>query len=243
MIDVNSQKPLTVGFFILALYLTGNSMFHKEEVHSRTAWTNVLDAAPEWLDQATQRMGIVFSPSIALKDNSFDPTKKTENIKSQDRYHERASSDGAEKLRSYLKGTYNVPENEVVAILTSVFKYSDEHNVAPELVFSIIDSESSFRKNAKSHMGALGLMQVLPVWHQDKIRLNGGSDELLWTPQFNIKIGTQILRDYIVRSRGNIREALARYNGSLGGNNGYPEKVLQGKERYKKFMLDIKSTH
>lgn len=240
MLAVNSKKPLTVGFFILALYLTGNGMLHNEEVHNRTAWTNVLDAAPEWLDQATQRMGIAFSPSISLQDNSFDPTTKVENFKNQDLYYERAISNGAEKLRNYLKGTYNVPDNDVVAILTSVFKYSDEHKVTPELVFSVIDSESSFRTNAKSNMGARGLMQILPIWHQAKIRLDGGSNELLWNPQFNINIGTQILRDYIIRSRGNLHEALARYNGSFGDDNGYPEKILQGTERYRKLMFDIK---
>lgn len=241
MLNVNSRRPLAVGFFILALYLTGNGMFHKEEVHSRMSWTNAVDAAPRWLDQATQRMGTVINPNIALTETTFDPTKRIEAIESKDRYYELATSDGADKLRSYLQGTYKVSRDDAVTIMSAVFRYSDEHNVAPELVFSVIDNESSFRNNAKSSVGALGLMQVLPVWHQDKIRLNGGSNALLWNPEFNIKIGTHILRDYINRSRGNVHEALARYNGSFGANNGYPEKVLRSKERYKQYIRDIKS--
>lgn len=241
MLNVNSRKPLTLGFFILALYLVGNGMFHKEEVHNRLSWTNAVDAAPRWLDQAKQKMGTVLNPQIALNENSLDPTKRIESIESQDRYYELASSEGAERLRGYLQGTYKVSKAETVTIVSAVFRYSDEHNVAPELVFSVIDSESSFRNNAKSGAGALGLMQVLPVWHQDKIRLDGGSNALLWNPDFNIKIGTHILRDYITRSRGNVHEALARYNGSFGADNGYPEKVLRGKERYKQYIKDIKN--
>lgn len=239
MLTINSKNPLGIGFFVLALYLIGNGMPHKNEVYSRVYWTNYLDASPDWIEQAKKRIGIAFKPYIALTDNSFDPTKEVENKAPQDRYTERASSGRAEKLRKHLQNTYNVPAVDAVDILVSVFRYSDENNITPELVLSVIDSESSFRTDAKSSVGARGLMQVLPVWHQEKILLNGGSNELLWNPQFNIKIGTQILREYIVRSRGDMHEALARYNGSLGVNNGYPEKILRGKERYKTFMAEV----
>lgn len=241
MLTVNSRKPLAAGFFILALYLTGNGLFHKEEVHNRVSWTNVVDVAPRWLDQAKQKMGTVLNPQIALTENALDPTKRIEAIERQDRYYELATSESAEKLRSYLQNTYKVSAAEAVTIVSAVFRHSDEHNVAPELVFSVIDSESSFRNNAKSPADAIGLMQVVAVWHQDKIRVGGGSDKLLWNSEFNIKIGTHILREYINRSRGNVHEALARYNGSFGANNGYPEKVLRGKEFYRKYIKDIKN--
>jgi hypothetical protein len=240
MLNINSRKTLVLGLSILVLYLTGNGLFHKEEVHSRTSWTNVIDVAPRWLDQAKLKMGTVLNPHIVLNEHSLDPTKRLDAIERKDRYYELATSDGAEKLRSYLQDTYKVSKMEVVGIVSAVFRYGDEHSIAPELVFSVIDSESSFQHNARSGVGALGLMQVLPIWHQDKIRLNGGSNELLWNPEFNIKIGTQILREYINKSSGNVYEALARYNGSFGAKNGYPEKVLRGKERYKQYIHDIK---
>lgn len=241
MLNAKSRKPLYAGFFIVAMYLVGNGLFHKEDVPNKVAWTNVVDTAPSWLEQAKQRMGTVLTPYIALNDKIVDPTQNMDELDGSDRYYELATSDGADKLRGHLEGTYKVSKNEAVTIVSSVFRYSDEHNVAPELVLSVIDNESSFRTRAKSSVGARGLMQVLPVWHQDKIRLDGGSNELLWNPEFNIKIGTQILREYLNRSRGNVHEALARYNGSLGANNGYPEKVLRSKERYRKYVREIKS--
>lgn len=240
MLNTNSRKPLIAGFFILALYLTGNGLFHREEVHSRMSWTNAVDSAPHWLEQARQKMGTVFNPQIALASDDQDPMKANL-LEAQDRYHVLAVSDGADPLREHLESTYKVSKDDAVVIVSSVFRYSDEHNVAPELVFGIIDNESSFRTNAKSSVGARGLMQVYPIWHQDKIRLDGGSNELLWNPEFNIKIGTQILREYLNRSRGNVREALARYNGSFGANNGYPEKVLRTKEQYKQYLRNIKT--
>ena len=41
-----------------------------------------------------------------------------------------------------------------------ILKYSEKYNLQPELVASVINTESSFNKNAKSNKGAIGLMQI-----------------------------------------------------------------------------------
>ena len=91
----------------------------------------------------------------------------------------------------------------------------------PHLVLAVIDVESRFRKYAVSQAGARGLMQVMPFW----VEQLGGKSDNLFQERTNLRYGCVILRHYLDRERGNMSNALARYNGSLGQPQ-YPQKVL-----------------
>src|SRR3954468_17907085 len=98
----------------------------------------------------------------------------------------------------------------------------------PHLVLAVIDVESRFRKYAVSKAGARGFMQVMPFW----IEQIGGKGDNLFGERTNLRYGCVILRHYLDRERGNMSNALARYNGSLGQAQ-YPQKVLRAwKERW-----------
>jgi soluble lytic murein transglycosylase-like protein len=98
----------------------------------------------------------------------------------------------------------------------------------PHLVLAVIDVESRFRKYAVSKAGARGLMQVMPFW----IEQIGGKGDNLFQERTNLRYGCVILRHYLDREKGNISNALARYNGSLGQPQ-YPSRVLRAfKERW-----------
>jgi len=92
----------------------------------------------------------------------------------------------------------------------------------PHLVLSVIDVESKFRKYAVSKSGARGLMQVMPFW----VKEIGEPAHNLFAERVNLRYGCTILRHYLDRERGNLANALARYNGSLG-QRGYPESVFR----------------
>lgn len=93
----------------------------------------------------------------------------------------------------------------------------------PHLVLAVIDVESHFRKYAVSRAGARGYMQVMPFW-VDQIGTHGQS---LFPERVNLRYGCTILRYYLVqREHGNLANALARYNGSLGKPD-YPSRVLK----------------
>jgi len=47
-------------------------------------------------------------------------------------------------------------------------------------------------------MGAKGLMQVIPRFHQDKLDALGGEDSVL-DPMTNIMVGARILKDAVRR--------------------------------------------
>ena len=91
----------------------------------------------------------------------------------------------------------------------------------PRLVLAVIDVESGFRKYAMSSAGARGYMQVTPFW----LREIGMPGQSLFHPRTNLRYGCVILRHYLDIERGNLVNALGRYNGSLG-KPGYPERVL-----------------
>jgi soluble lytic murein transglycosylase-like protein len=91
----------------------------------------------------------------------------------------------------------------------------------PRLVLALIDVESAFRKYAVSTAGARGYMQVMPFW----VKEIGAPGQNLFHPRTNLRYGCVILRHYLEIEGGNLYNALARYNGSLG-KAGYPERVL-----------------
>jgi soluble lytic murein transglycosylase-like protein len=93
----------------------------------------------------------------------------------------------------------------------------------PHLVLALIDIESKFRKYAVSKSGARGLMQVMPFW----VKEIGDPSHNLFHERTNLRYGCTILRHYLVdRERGNLVNALARYNGSLGRPD-YPNAVFR----------------
>ncbi|HYC37336.1 MAG TPA: transglycosylase SLT domain-containing protein [Usitatibacter sp.] len=98
----------------------------------------------------------------------------------------------------------------------------------PHLVLAVIDVESRFRKYAVSRAGARGLMQVMPFW----VKEIGEPGHNLFHERTNLRYGCTILRHYLDRERGNLSNALGRYNGSLGQPQ-YPALVMKAlRERW-----------
>jgi len=112
-------------------------------------------------------------------------------------------------------------ETERTSILTTVYRESSRHKMDPDLVLSVMQVESAFDRFAVSSAGAQGLMQVMPFWRQ----LIGRPQDNLTQIDTNIRYGTAILAQYLHETRGDLIDALARYNGSRGRLD-YPELVV-----------------
>jgi soluble lytic murein transglycosylase-like protein len=121
------------------------------------------------------------------------------------------------------------PDEESARQFLALVRYeSMRAGLDPHLILAVIDVESHFRKYAVSKSGARGLMQVMPFW----IEQIGGKGDNLFQERTNLRYGCVILRHYLDRERGNLSNALARYNGSLGQPQ-YPTRVLRAwKERW-----------
>ncbi|NLC37260.1 MAG: lytic transglycosylase domain-containing protein [Alcaligenaceae bacterium] len=83
----------------------------------------------------------------------------------------------------------------------------------PELLIAIIQKESEFRPKVQSRYGAQGLMQVVPRWHRDKLL----PSESLFDPVVNIRVGADVLEEYLAKAGGNMDTALRKYSGNARG--------------------------
>jgi soluble lytic murein transglycosylase-like protein len=100
----------------------------------------------------------------------------------------------------------------------------------PLLILAMIGVESRFNPYAESAFGAQGLMQIIGRYHGDKFDSTADGLALL-DPETNIRVGVQILREY-VRRTGGLDAALKLYGGESDESGmGYAEKVLAEKDR------------
>ncbi len=105
--------------------------------------------------------------------------------------------------------------------LRTVYYEATRAGLDPQLVLSVIQVESGFKKYAISHAGARGYMQIMPFW----IGVIGRQDHNLFHLRMNLRYGCTILRHYLDKENGDYFRALGRYNGSLGQAS-YPQLVF-----------------
>lgn len=129
----------------------------------------------------------------------------------------------------YVTRRYRVSPEAVVPLFEVAQLIGKERSIDPLLIVAIIGIESSFNPFAESTMGAQGLMQVIPRFHQDKVP-DGAGDKALLDPVINIKVGTHVLEEAI-RRRGGLIPGLQQYAGSSDPTGAYANKVLAEKHR------------
>lgn len=117
-------------------------------------------------------------------------------------------------------------EGERLELLRLVRREAVIAGVSPELVLAVIQVESRFNRYAVSRVGAQGMMQVMPFWKKEL----GRPDDNLIETATNLRYGCTILKYYLDKEKGNVAEALARYNGSTIFGP-YPGLVLGAYEK------------
>ena len=101
-----------------------------------------------------------------------------------------------------------------------VEKYSQEYNVPENLIYAVIRTESSFKSDAVSNVGAVGLTQIMPdafEWINNKL----GEDkafESLYNEETSIRYGAFLL-GYLLDEFENPEAALAAYHAGRGNVN------------------------
>ena len=111
-------------------------------------------------------------------------------------------------LRSRYKLAY---EQEVLAS-------AKEFELDPYLVCGVIFTESGFRPQARSNVGALGLMQLMPATGMEEAKLpeiEGVTEQDLTDTALNIRLGCKYLKK-LLDEFGNESVALAAYNAGPG---------------------------
>ena len=97
----------------------------------------------------------------------------------------------------------------------TVLRRSGDIGLDPAYVYGLIRQESRFIMDARSHVGAAGLMQVMPAtarWTARKIGLNNFRPEQITEQEVNVQIGTGYLKLVLDDFGGSMPLAAAAYN-------------------------------
>jgi len=133
-------------------------------------------------------------------------------------------------LAVYLSRRYKVALDATEQLVGAAHEAGSRMGMDPLLILAVMAVESRFNPIAESVMGAKGLMQVIPKFHQDKLEEHGGEDSV-FDPMTNILVGTRILKD-AMRRGGGLMPGLQLYAGAFGDDGqGYAQKVIAEKER------------
>jgi soluble lytic murein transglycosylase-like protein len=122
----------------------------------------------------------------------------------------------AQRARRFSTRLVAVPDSD---IQISIDRHSADQSIDPKLVQALIQVESGFNHRARSHKGAMGLMQLMPGT-ASQLRVSDPYD-----PDENVRGGTQYLRQMIDRFSGRLDLAVAAYNagpGAVERHNGIP---------------------
>ncbi len=139
-------------------------------------------------------------------------------------------------VAEFIARRYRVAGAASSTYVSSAYRSGRAYSVDPLLILAVMAIESSYNPEAESHMGARGLMQIIPRWHPEKLVEHGGESALL-DPEVNIQVGARILREYMARA-GETQAALQMYNGALDEPTArYAGKVLAEKARLQQFRV------
>lgn len=100
------------------------------------------------------------------------------------------------------------PNEEQILYIRSV---AADYNICPELVEAIIWTESSWREEVVSDGGDVGLMQINPKWHEERMRELGITDLTDW--KSNVRIGIDYLAE-LFQKYEDLYLVLMKYNGT-----------------------------
>ncbi|HSU14041.1 transglycosylase SLT domain-containing protein [Longimicrobium sp.] len=119
----------------------------------------------------------------------------------------------------------------------NIYDLALQENIEPDVAFGLVRTESEFKTSATSHVGAIGLTQLMPATARGMRKGVTISD--LRDPQVNLSIGFKFLRELLDHYKGDKRMALVAYNRGPGivdrilkrggdPDNGYADAVISG---------------
>ncbi len=140
--------------------------------------------------------------------------------------------------RYYLEKTYPLGYSDYVE------RYAKENHISKYLVYAVIKTESGFRPDAVSNVGARGLMQIMEDTF-DWIKFKSDDEETvyydMYDPQTNIDFGCRLL-GYLYEEFGSVEVVAAAYHAGRGGVNEWLEDSRYSKDGVHLDVIPIPDT-
>jgi len=189
-------------------------------------WLRSLESGPKFFHLSQPEiLGAVAEVAAAT-----DATSVTATRESGHHPHHQALAD-------FLSKRYRVSSEAVERFIRLAYAAGQMTKLDPLLILAVMAVESSFNPIAESGMGAKGLMQVIPQFHQDKLKTAQGGELNVLDPETNIMVGAKVLREYAAKTGGDYVAALGLYGGTgPAPGNPYASKVLSERERLEDFV-------
>ena len=173
------------------------------------------------------------APAIDRPIQTETPTQKIEPVASVTQIAADTKATLTPRMRAVLEHVarrYRVSAEALHPVFQAAQQTGHERNVDPLLIVAVSGIESRFNPFSESTMGALGLMQVMPRFHQDKLPV-GAERSYFLDPISNIRVGTHVLQESIHRN-GDLISGLQQFGGAINDETQtYANKVLAEKER------------
>lgn len=175
--------------------------------------------------EANENASIVLAPQLSIQ--AKQPTEMQVSL-----------TPAMEAALEQVSQRYRVSADALEPIFRAVQSAARQRGLDPLLIIAVISIESRFNPFSQSPMGAQGLMQIIPRYHQDKA-LQVSVDSPFLDPIANVQMGTHILQEFI-RRQGGVVEGLQYYNGALGDEEqAYANKVLAEKQRLERAQRKV----
>jgi hypothetical protein len=152
------------------------------------------------------------SRELALFDGKWIATEKWAEGESQPQHTADVFVAEMKRLNDAVRAAFfaeEIPYGELI------YEKAKKYDVDPALVAAVIEQESRFKPRARSHVGARGLMQLMPRTG----RWMGARD--LYSPEQNVDAGVKYIKYLDKRFHGDVKKIIAAYNGGEGNVQRY----------------------
>ncbi|WP_226401902.1 transglycosylase SLT domain-containing protein [Ferribacterium limneticum] len=141
----------------------------------------------------------------------------------------------------YVSRRYRVAPDALEPIFATAQSAGRQLHLDPLLIIAVIGIESRFNPFSESVVGAKGLMQVMPRFHQDKLPEDADQAAFL-NPVINVQVGAKVLKESI-RRNGGLENGLQQFAGAIGDpERRYATKVLAEKLRLEQAVQKFRTT-
>lgn len=171
------------------------------------------------------RIHLALLATCALLSTTFEPTLFGSDADASAAYAAQADVEARDdaELVEHIVGRLasrraSLSARELRALAETIVREARAQGLEPHLVAAVIEVESAGHHRAVSHVGALGLMQILPETGRELAAKHGvpwSGPDTLFDPQINVKLGVAYLRE-LTNRYGDVSIALAAYNWGPG---------------------------